>query len=61
MRPRPLNPTTTDDFYRNRLSNIINQRQELLRLAGIIDWSGASTVTTARSRPSRAGLAWRPG
>jgi predicted transglutaminase-like cysteine proteinase len=39
MRPKPPNPTTTDDLFRNRLSNIINQRHEFVRLAGLIDWA----------------------
>src|SRR5476649_1288842 len=39
MRPKPPNPTTTDDLFRNRLSNIIDQRHELVRLAGLIDWA----------------------
>src|SRR5260370_28605786 len=39
MRPRPPTPTTTDDLFRHRLSNILDQRHELLRLAGLIDWA----------------------
>jgi transposase, IS5 family len=39
MRPKPPSPTTTDELFRNRLSNIIDQRHELVRLAGLIDWS----------------------
>ena len=40
MRPKPPNPATIDDLFRHRLSNIIDQRHELLRLVGLIDWSG---------------------
>jgi IS5 family transposase len=39
MRPKPASPPTTDDLFRNRLSNILDQRHALLRLAGLIDWS----------------------
>jgi hypothetical protein len=34
----PYSPNT-DDLFRNRLSNILDQRHALLRLAGLIDWS----------------------
>jgi len=39
MRPKSPSPSTTDDLFRNRLSNILDQRHALLRLAGLIDWS----------------------
>jgi hypothetical protein len=39
MRPKSPNPPNTDDLFRNRLSNILDQRHALLRLAGLIDWS----------------------
>src|SRR5580704_9650210 len=39
MRPKSASPPTTDDLFRNRLSNILDQRHALLRLAGLIEWS----------------------
>ena len=39
MRPKSLTPSTTDDLFGNRLSNILDQRHALLRLAGLIEWS----------------------
>jgi IS5 family transposase len=39
MRPKSPSPSTPDDLFRNRLSNILDQRHALLRLAGLIDWS----------------------
>ena len=39
MRPKPPNPATTDDLFRHQLSNILDQRHELLRLSALIDWS----------------------
>ncbi len=38
MRPKEPLTTTTDDLFRARLSNIINPRHELVRLAQMIDW-----------------------
>jgi transposase, IS5 family len=39
MRPKSASPSNTDDLFRSRLSNILDQRHALLRLAGLIDWS----------------------
>jgi IS5 family transposase len=39
MRPKSPSPSATDDLFRNRLSNILDQRHALLRLAGLINWS----------------------
>jgi IS5 family transposase len=39
MRPKPPNPAVTDDLFRHQLSNLLDQRHELLRLATLIDWS----------------------
>jgi transposase, IS5 family len=39
MRPKSASPSNTDDLFRSRLSNILDQRHVLLRLAGLIDWS----------------------
>jgi transposase, IS5 family len=38
MRPKEPPATTPDDLFRARLSNIINPRHELVRLAQLIDW-----------------------
>lgn len=38
MKPKPSDPTPQDDLYRDRLENLINQRHELVRLAGKINW-----------------------
>ena len=38
MRPKEPLTTTTDDLFRARLSNIINPRHEVVRLAQMIDW-----------------------
>jgi len=38
MRPKPQDPAATDDLFRHRLSNMLDQRHELLRLASLIDW-----------------------
>lgn len=37
MRPKPPN-AAADDLFRHRLSNMLDQRHELLRLAELIDW-----------------------
>jgi len=39
MRPKPPREPASDDLFRHRLSNLLDQRHELLRLAGLIDWS----------------------
>jgi transposase, IS5 family len=39
MRPKSPIPSATDDLFRHRLSNILDQRHALLRLAGLIEWS----------------------
>src|SRR5262244_3669196 len=38
MRPKEPPATTPDDLFRARLSNIINPRHALVRLAQLIDW-----------------------
>ena len=38
MRPKKQKPSDSDDLFRNRLDNILGQRHELFRLAGLIDW-----------------------
>src|SRR5260221_7828702 len=38
MRPKEPLTTATDDLFRARLSNIINPRHEVVRLAQMIDW-----------------------
>ena len=38
MRPKEPPATTPDDLFRAHLSNIINPRHELVRLAQLIDW-----------------------
>ena len=38
MRPRSQEPSPQDEMFRNRLENLIDQRHELVRLAGLIDW-----------------------
>jgi len=41
MRPKPGPTQTRDesDLFRSRLENMIDMRHELVRLAGLIDWS----------------------
>lgn len=39
MRPKPPSEPACDDLFRHRLSNLLDQRHELLRLAGLIDWA----------------------
>ena len=39
MRPKSPIPSATNDLFRHRLSNILDQRPALLRLAGLIEWS----------------------
>ena len=39
MRPKPPSQPKTDALFRHRLSNILDQRHALLRLAGLIEWS----------------------
>ncbi len=41
----PKTPAETDDhdLFRQRLENIVDQRHELIRLAGVIDWSRFDT------------------
>ena len=38
MRPRQPASTDTHDLFRHRLENMLDQRHELFRLAGIMDW-----------------------
>lgn len=38
MRPRQPASTDTHDLFRHRLENLLDQRHELVRLAGILDW-----------------------
>ena len=38
MRPKTPPETSTDDLFRSRLDAIIDERHELVRLAGLIDW-----------------------
>ena len=57
MRAKPPVEPRVDDLFRNELVNIINMRHELVRLAGVIDWSvfdrefGAQFVSTT-GRPA---------
>jgi transposase, IS5 family len=37
MGPKPTLPSS-GDLYRSRLDQILDQRHELFRLAGLIDW-----------------------
>lgn len=39
MRSKPPPQPVADDLFRQELVNIINMRHELVRLAGLIDWS----------------------
>lgn len=39
MRSKPSPQPVADDLFRQELVNIINMRHELVRLAGLIDWS----------------------
>jgi hypothetical protein len=36
MRPKSPSPSATDDLFRNRLSNILDQRHALLRLEPVL-------------------------
>lgn len=38
MKPKPPPDLPTDDLFRHRLENLIDQRHELVRLAALIDW-----------------------
>ena len=38
-RPKSPSPSATDDLFRSRRSNILDQRHAVLRLAGLIEWS----------------------
>ena len=40
MRPNPCDPKPADDLFRARLSQQIDPRHPLVRLAGLIDWEG---------------------
>lgn len=40
MRPKRPSHTRPDDLFRSRLDAIIDPRHELVRLGGLIDWSG---------------------
>ena len=55
MRPKSPIPSATDDLFRHRLSNILDQRHALLRLAGLIEWSrfeqGYGALYTEQGRP----------
>ncbi|SDY93407.1 transposase, partial [Nitrosomonas sp. Nm33] len=39
MKPKKQEPTPCDDLFRMRLEQMLDQRHELYRLAGKIDWS----------------------
>src|SRR5260221_1871948 len=45
MRPKEPLTTATDDLFRARLSNIINPRHEVVRLAQMIDWRMFETAS----------------
>lgn len=38
MRPKPPSNPAAEDLFRHQLSNLLDPRHELLRLAGLIDW-----------------------
>ena len=60
MRPKEPLTTTTDDLFRARLSNIINPRHELVRLAQMIDWRMFETAFgTLYAEVGRPGLPTR--
>jgi IS5 family transposase len=40
MRPHQTDPTPPEDLWRARLSQQIDLRHPLVRLAGLIDWKG---------------------
>ena len=40
MRPKKQEGSESEDLFRHRLDNILDQRHELVRLAGLIDWQG---------------------
>ena len=39
MKPKPPSRTANDDLFRQRLENLIDMRHELVKLAGVIEWS----------------------
>ena len=38
MRPKESDLSLATDLFRNRLENLLDQRHELYRLAGLIEW-----------------------
>ncbi len=38
MRPKESDFSSAIDLFRNRLENLLDQRHELFRLAGLIEW-----------------------
>jgi transposase, IS5 family len=57
MRPQPSEPEPADDLWRARLSQQIDLRHPLVRLAGVIDWA----VFEARFGPLYHPQLGRPG
>jgi IS5 family transposase len=58
MRPKPVVPES-EDLFGSRLDQEINMRHALVRLAGLIDWSGiertfTEPLTSGRGRPALA-------
>src|SRR6201982_2277308 len=44
MRPRKPKAVSSEDLFRARLSNQLDLRHPLIRLAGLIDWEGFETT-----------------
>ena len=55
MRPPPPTTPAAEDLFRNRLTNLIDTRHELVRLAALVDWSrfdhAYGTLYAERGRP----------
>ncbi len=52
MGPKPTMPSS-GDLYRSRLDQILDQRHELFRLAGLIDWDRFDQAFGRFYRPLR--------
>ena len=44
MRPKESDSSPAADLFRNRLENLLDQRHELYRLAGLIEWDEFDTL-----------------
>jgi transposase, IS5 family len=61
MRPKQPDPKEPDDLFRARLSQQIDRRHPLVRLAGVVDWEGSRRDSASSITRTWVGRACRSG